>query len=411
MIYLRKSLEEAYGKPLEWFFDQFIYNSGHPVLKISYNYDRENKILKIVIRQEQKDDSPDVYRIPIEIEIWRGSKRIRERLWLDNKINNFTFKLDRKPDYIFIDPEFKIFAVLEPDYPLVDLIKILDEGTYLYWKLLAIGKLKESSSRKAIDALYNAIVKEEFYGIGREAAKALGNIKTDYALEKLVKALDEVKEPRVKAAILEALGNYKDERIAEKAVELLMNKREAYSVRALAAYAIGKSKYAKAVEVIKEYIDEPSYADIIRIYCLRGLGEYGGDEAYRLIKKYTSKEYGQYIRMVAIEQLGNFPEKKEEVLELLKEYAYERNRFVRRGVINACRKLSIPEVIPILDIIINREKMGFVWKPARLVKKKLSESLEKGVEYKKLREELEKIREETRKLGEKIDILESKYIS
>jgi aminopeptidase N len=220
-----------------------------------------------------------------------------------------------------------------------------------------------------------------------------------------------VKEPRVKAAILEALGDYKDGKVGEKAIKYLMNKEEAYSVRALSAYAIGKSKYDKAVEIIRKYIDEPSYADIIRIYCLRGLGEYGGDEAYELIKKYTSKEYGQYVRMVAIEQLGNFPEKKKEVIELLKEYAYERNRFVRRGVINACKKLAMPEVIPILDIIINREKMGFVWKPARMTKKKLSDALEKGLEYRKLRDELEKIREETRRLGEKLEVLESKYIS
>jgi len=56
------------------------------------------------------------------------------------------------------------------------------------------------------------------------------------------------------------------------------------------------------------------------------------------------------------------------------------------------------------------KKMGFVWKPAKLVKKKITEALEKGVEYKKLREELDKIREEARKLGERLELLEKKSI-
>lgn len=407
----RKVLEEVYGRSLEWFFDQFIYNSGHPVLKVRYSYDREEGLLKVTIKQEQGEDSLEVYKFPVDVEIvTKSGKKIRRSVWLDDKIVNVTFKLERKPLHVYIDPEFKVFAVLDPEYPVEDLIKIASESDYLYWRLLAIKRLGNNPSTSVADTLYNIIIKEEFYGLGREAAKILGSFKTGYALEKLLEALDKVSEPRIKSAILEALGEYRNERVGEKALNYLENKEEAYSVRALAVYAIGKSHYKDAVKIIKKYIDEPSYADIIRIYSLRGLGEYGGDEAYEILKKYSSKDYGQYVRMVAIEQLGNFPEKKKEVLELLKEYAYEKNRFVRRGVINACRKLAIPQVLPILDIIIYREKMGFVWKPARLVKKKLSEAMEKGIEYKKLREELEKIKEEARKLGEKLELLEVKRV-
>ena len=405
----RKALEKVYGKPLEWFFEQFLYNAGHPVLKVKYAYDRDSKMLKITIMQEQGEDSPEAYKLPLDIRVeYDAGKSISRSVWISDRVENIYVKCPRKPDYVYVDPEFKVFAVIEPEYPTEDLISILLKGRYLYWKLLAVKKLGKESSTKVVDALYQAVVGDYFYGVAREAAKALGSIKTSYALEKLLNAVDKVDNPRVKAAIFEALANYEDDRVGEKAVKYLSNKDEAYSVRALAAYAIGKSKYSKAVEVISKYIDEPSYADIIRIYCLRGLGEYGGDEAYNIIKRYWSKEYTQVVRMVALEQLGNFPEKKKEVLDVLGKYAYERNRFIRRGVINAVNKLMFPEGIKVLDIIIDREKMGFIWKPARLVKRKITEAMEKGIEYKKLREELEKIREETRRISERIEAIEHK---
>jgi len=407
----RKSLEKYYGRPLEWFFDQFIYNSGHPILKVKYRYESDKGLLRITIEQAQKDDSPETYRIPVEISIiYRDGKEEKRSVLIEEKIEHITIKCKKRPNQIYIDPMFKVFAVIEPEYPVEDLIRILLEGKYTYWKLLAIKRLSKEPSTKVIDALYKAVIESKFYGVGREAAKALGDIRTEYAKNRLLEALDKVNNPRVKSAILEALANYKDEVIGEKAVKYLSNKEEAYTVRALAAYAIGKSKYSKAVEIIKKYIDEPSYADVIRIYCLRGLGEYGGDEAFKIINKYTSKEYTQIIRMTALEQLGNFPDKKKEVLEILSKYVYEDNRFIRMGIINAVKKLMIPESIKILDIIIDREKMGFVWKPAKLVKRKLTEAMEKGIEYKKLREELEKIREETRRIGERIEALEHKGI-
>ncbi len=40
---LRLAMEDASGLDLNWFFDQWYYGAGHPVLDISYKWDEVSK--------------------------------------------------------------------------------------------------------------------------------------------------------------------------------------------------------------------------------------------------------------------------------------------------------------------------------------------------------------------------------
>ncbi|MEM4404923.1 MAG: M1 family metallopeptidase, partial [Nitrososphaerota archaeon] len=58
---LRKALEESSGRHLEWFFDQFIYSAGHPILGVTYRWDERESTLRLTVKQEQGEDAPDTY--------------------------------------------------------------------------------------------------------------------------------------------------------------------------------------------------------------------------------------------------------------------------------------------------------------------------------------------------------------
>src|SRR6478752_4833181 len=53
---LRLAFEEVTGKDLNWFFNQWYYGSGHPILNISYDYDEAAKQVKVTIKQTQDGD-------------------------------------------------------------------------------------------------------------------------------------------------------------------------------------------------------------------------------------------------------------------------------------------------------------------------------------------------------------------
>ncbi len=407
----RKVAEEVSGRNLEWFFDQYLYNAGHPVVKVSKSYDPKEKLLKISLKQMQGDDSPEVYKLPIEIVILReDGTEVKYNIWLDEREKTIIIPMDSKPKHVYIDPLFKVFMVLDVDYPLEDKISILKESKYVYWRILMASSLGREVSTKAADALAKAVEKDSFYGVSIEAAKSLGGMKIEYAKRKLLELLDKVKEPRVKREVINALGNYKGSDIGDKLIKILSDDAEAYSVRAAAATILGKIKDKRALKVLKKYIDVKSHAYIITRGVLSGLAEYGSDEAFEIIKKYLDIRKPDVVRIAATSLLGKFPEKKE-VYKLLSELAADKEVKVRNAVVLACRELMSSEAIPILESIISRERMGWGYKGARLTVKKIREHMERGVEYKKLREEIEKAVEETRRIVERVEKLEAKGLA
>jgi aminopeptidase N len=48
---LRLAMEEASGRDLNWFFNQWYYSAGHPVLDITYNWDAANKKQTVYLQQ------------------------------------------------------------------------------------------------------------------------------------------------------------------------------------------------------------------------------------------------------------------------------------------------------------------------------------------------------------------------
>ena len=107
---LKKVMEEASGQDLKWFFDQWVYATGHPKLSVSPIYSVRGKSLRLSITQTQKLDPliPTAFRLPIEIEIAtpRGVKR--EKVEITKRVQTFNLPLDAKPQSIKIDPDEKV---------------------------------------------------------------------------------------------------------------------------------------------------------------------------------------------------------------------------------------------------------------------------------------------------------------
>lgn len=70
----RIAIEEATGQPMDWFFDQWIYKMGHPVFRVTQNYDPAKKVLTLNVRQEQKPDATSPYP---QVDFFRCQSRSR----------------------------------------------------------------------------------------------------------------------------------------------------------------------------------------------------------------------------------------------------------------------------------------------------------------------------------------------
>src|SRR5437660_8904740 len=71
----RIAIEEATGRSMDRFFDQWLYRMGHPIFTVTQRYDPATKKLMLTVRQDQNPDPTsgypqvDYFEAPVDVEI------------------------------------------------------------------------------------------------------------------------------------------------------------------------------------------------------------------------------------------------------------------------------------------------------------------------------------------------------
>lgn len=118
---LKKAMEEASGKDLTWFFDQWVYGAGHPKLDIRQTYSPSSKTLKLTIAQTQKADgiTPQTFILPASVSYKIAGKVILQPIRITKRVETFTFKAGARPSDVELDPDSKVPVKTVTMKPLV----------------------------------------------------------------------------------------------------------------------------------------------------------------------------------------------------------------------------------------------------------------------------------------------------
>jgi len=190
---LRIACEDVSGEDLNWFFNQWFYASGHPMLNINYEYNDSLKIQNIYISQEQNFNTTPLYKLPIAIDIYVEGKVERKDVIIDKASNVFSYEISSKPDLVNVDGDKML------------LCEKVDSHTYEEWAFMyanapkyldryeAIKNLAEVNEPFATKIIIDA-VGDKFEHIRRTALRSLENaIKTnpDEVKAKLIECADQ----------------------------------------------------------------------------------------------------------------------------------------------------------------------------------------------------------------------------
>ena len=101
----RKAMEEASGKDLKWFFDQWLSKAGHPELKVRWHYEDADKTVRVKIEQTQKlEEQTPLFRLPTKLEITEAVGKVRAiPVVIDGANQEFVIPCDVKPRMVQID--------------------------------------------------------------------------------------------------------------------------------------------------------------------------------------------------------------------------------------------------------------------------------------------------------------------
>ncbi len=108
--HLRLAFEAVTGQDLNWFFNQWFLDNGHPSLTINYNYSDSLGIQEVIIKQEQDLSEYPLFRLPMAIDIWHGDEKVRHNVVMTESEQIFSFPVNSQPDLVNVDADKVLLA-------------------------------------------------------------------------------------------------------------------------------------------------------------------------------------------------------------------------------------------------------------------------------------------------------------
>ena len=310
----RIAIEETTGQPMDWFFDEWLYKMGHPIFRVTQNYDTAKKELTLTVRQEQKTDpewqypQAGFFQTPVDIEIATATNTRVERVPIAPKEEqSFKFAVDAEPLLVGFDYNGTLIKEVFFDKTNAQLLYQLREDKDVLGRIWALSQLtarmkdeKAAADRDTIrKALATAATSDHFWGARVEAVAALSGTKE--AKDALLAATKD-KDARVRARAVASLAATKDETLASVYTQLIND--PSYGVIRAAAVALGQTKRADAYDALLKLSDQPSWRDTIRVSGLSGLTALSDKRALELGFKYAVPPNRNEVRAAGLGLIG-----------------------------------------------------------------------------------------------------------
>ncbi|MBU3714073.1 MAG: M1 family metallopeptidase [Ferruginibacter sp.] len=247
---LRLSFEEITGKDLNWFWNQWYYGSGHPVLNISYDYSTPGKAGVIIKQQTEK-----IFTLPVAVEMYADGKKSRYQITISSAADSFYFNTAKKPEWISVDADKILLGVFKDNKS--------KENYLAQWKY---GK-KYLDRKEALDFFAKNNMVELIQGLNDPfpglRSETIANIESS-DLNKNAAAL--------------------------KQIEKMAASEPSKKTRAAAISFLSKTGDKKYEKIYKSAINDSSYS--VAGAALNGLAELNPADAYTLAKKYSGDAKG-----------------------------------------------------------------------------------------------------------------------
>jgi len=411
---LEELFTEMTGEDFGWFFEEWLYKAGYPECKITLSHDEKNGHALVKIEQTQRGDNltPEVFRFPLTVEFVNDDgSRIRYTMDVTERIHSFYYPVRKTPKQIVIDPDYAVLmdATIEAPEPL--LIEQLLNGTNVVQRIRAAQALAKKASPKGMEALGKALREDSFWGVQSEIAKVLGSMKSESALDELIKVTD-LTNTRARTAVATALGQFYHSDRAFEALKMMLEDQESYFVVAAAATSIGKIQHDSALGVLSEGLKTaaPSWRYIVQQGYLNGLAETEKEEVIDIIKPYSEVGRSDEIRRIIpglLARLGKRYKKERPEIKSDLERLLQDNSF--RVAVNALRGAKTygdAALIPVLERIADSEVEGRYVRYAREAIRALSKKKDL-TEIDSIRKSVESLEKENKDLKDRLSKVEA----
>ena len=358
---LKRALEKVSGHSLDQFFDQWVFQPGHPEIEAKASFERG--LLTVTATQKLPDGvAPMLWTFEIDVGIGAGSIQ-RLSKTVTEKQATHVLALSERPDWVAFDPELRIATPVTLDFPPDFCLTTLTKSNSLRARVLAAQALAKRTDIPSVTALRQRLNdSKESWMLRAECARDLGKIAVQESLEALTSATSIV-HPKVRRAVVAALASFKQPQAFE-ALHPIAIDDESYLVKAEACRSLGCTRRAEALSVLERNLNESSHADIVRAAAFDGLAALRDPAAIEQIvagTRYGTPSRGRRAAISALARLGRSRVDREHLEDLL----MDRDFFVRAEAARALVKYGDAQSVPALLRQLSLEKEARVIREIR----------------------------------------------
>jgi aminopeptidase N len=398
---LLRAMEDESGRSLEAFFDQWVYRAGYPEIELEATHDADRGALTVTVRQKQAvDDVTPLFKLRMALDVVTEQGRERHVLDVSEAAQSFTLRAPLPPRRVAFDPDGRVLMKLTQTMPRDWLLDALVEDSHAVVRWRAAEALSKRAEPKVIDTLVHAVRKDAFWGVGAEAAHALGEIRSDRAYEALASLVD-VGHPKVRRAVVRALGEFRTEKSARLLVGLLEKGDPSVLVEGEAARSAGRTKQSLVYDALVAALDRPSWRDTVRVGAMDGLAKLRDERALPLIDRFADKGAMLSTRRAAVAALGEFGEGKRAVRERLEQLLDGNDPYFTPEVLRALVKVKDPAALGAIAPMADRSLDGRVRRHAREAMRELRQK-EHPDEVRRLADAFDRLRDEHQGLRDEL---------
>jgi aminopeptidase N len=260
----RLAVEEATGQDWNWFFNEYYYYAGHPMLDIRYDFNDAAQQAIVTVTQVQEDTSL-VYRLPLKTAlIYGGTKTITD------------WDLRKKTEHFVYPYKDSLRPVIVPDYNHM-LVGTYKENKYLDgWlqqykvcndyvnKRLAVNAAFKDLDNAVSQSIVDLALSENFPYITEYALAGLSDVKNDKLRKKWHAQVEYLvtngTTNNVRANALNVLGEWEQE--DAKPVMIEATRDSSYMVAGAALDALFEVDSLEAYKIAKQFIVTHPQADL-----------------------------------------------------------------------------------------------------------------------------------------------------
>lgn len=320
--HFQRALEDATGRSLDGFFQQWVYSPGFPDLVVGLSW--EDGLLQIKVEQRQSGEGvPQAFSLGLVVG-WLSEEGVEQRVTLPVRERSRVFVVPcaARPRAVRVDPGVRALARVRLEAPAGWLRAALADDACPVMRVRAAEALGESAAPDAVVALTRALAEDPHWAVRAEVARVLGRVKGAAAQSALLGALDQEVDARARKAIVEALAATPGPAVVARLVRVAEGDPSLLA-EAEAVKTLGRLRAPEVFEAAARALGREAWADVRRARALEGLGASRDAAALPILKEWTAPDRSPRARAAAISALGTLGDELPELRRAITQHLVE----------------------------------------------------------------------------------------